>query len=518
MSLNTTTIDEAAEDDSFSARAWPSWLPSPPMTILCVAMAFWMVKVGRLVILRHDKFLTNDFDLGIHDQSLWLLAHFKSWNTVYGGPVFAHHAMFMYIFMVPLVWLGGGPNLWNVMMVAALALTAVPLYALAKRRLDNAWVALVIGIVWLLSPTTSWLAQETFHPEVMALPFLVTGYYLATTRPEGTPLEARRHNILTVLCLLAAMMWKEDIALVVTLMGLALLWRGRRRFGWAVFFGALAYAVVIGAWLVPTLAHGDTAYGMLYGAMGHTPTEVFVNSVKHPTWFAHRLNTNNALSYANRIQAPWAWLGVLSPITLLMAVPQFFINILTTAKFTFVIRYHYQAIPLAVSALAAVEGITWARSKRVVFGHLAVAGLIVSSLYTAVQWGPLSFAHRYNRWDWGTLTVQTNGWQAALDRIGDDTSGVAVMYQLVPHLTHREVVFTYPNPWIRSNYLSSAGTGRSPEKVQWVVVIPRRLGPRELALWNSLIASGEFGDVQTVEGVVSARRLQPPTGANPLQP
>jgi uncharacterized membrane protein len=521
-STNTTTNDETHEDDVAQARPRPSWMPgwvpSTPVILLWVAMIIWGVKVAQLVLLRHNKFLTNDFDLGIHDQSLWLVAHLKSWNTVYGGPVFAHHAMFMYVFLAPLVWLGGGPNLWNVLQVIALAITAVPLFMLARRRWGNEWTAMAVGVVWLLSPTTTWLAQETFHPEVMALPFLVTGYYLATTRPEGTPREVLRHNILTVLFLLAAMMWKEDIAMVVTMMGLVLLWRGRRRFGWAVFGGALLYAVIIGAWLVPMLAHGDTAYGMLYGSLGKTPTDVFLTSVRHPTAFVDRLQHNDALSYANRIQAPWAWLGLLSPITMLMAVPQFFINILTTAKFTFAIRYHYQAIPLVVSALAAVEGITWARTRHKVFGQMAFVALLASSMITAVQWGGLPFAHSYNRWDWGTLQVQTAGWQAAVDRIGNDSSGVAVMYQLVPHLTHRDVVYTYPNPWIRSNYLSSAGTNRSPEKVQWVVVIPNRLGPRELDLWHSLLSSGEFGDVQSVEGVISARRLKPPTGANPLQP
>jgi uncharacterized membrane protein len=520
MSVPTTTIDEASGDDAEVLRA-PRWWrrpPTPPVVLLAMAMLVWGVKVTQLVWLRHDKFLTNDFDLGIHDQSLWLLAHFKSWNTVYGGPVFAHHAMFMYVFMVPLVWLGGGPNLWNFLQVVALALTAVPLYLLAKRRWNNDWAAMALGVVWLVSPTTTYLVQETFHPEAMALPFLVTGYYLATTRPDGTPREVFRHNLLTVGFLLAAMLWKEDIAIVVTMMGLVLLWRGRRKFAWAVFFGALAYTVIIGAWLVPALAHGDTAYGMLYGGMGKTPTQVFVNSVKHPSWFFRRLDHNNAVSYANRIQAPWGWMGLLSPITLLMAVPQFFINILTTAKFTFVIRYHYQAIPLAVSAIAAVEGITWAKARHKIFGHTALALLLVSALITTVRWGDLPYAKRYSKWDWGTLEVQTAGWQAALDRIGNDPSGVAAMYQLVPHLSQRDNIFTYPNPWIRSNYLSDSGHGRSPEKVQWLVVIPERLNPPALALFNSLVESGEFGDLQTVDGVVTARRLTPPAGANPVLP
>ena len=87
--------------------------------VILLATLLWIVRFSQLVIPRQNNFTTFDFDLGIHSQSIWLLAHGKFFNTVCGLPVFGHHAEFMYYLLVPLQWLGGGPNLWNVLQIIA---------------------------------------------------------------------------------------------------------------------------------------------------------------------------------------------------------------------------------------------------------------------------------------------------------------------------------------------------------------------------------------------------------------
>jgi len=178
-----------------------------PPAILTGAVLAWIWVVGRLVVDRHNSFATFDFDLGIHDQSLWLLSKGQWFNTVCGLPVFGHHAMFMYWLLVPLVWLGGGPNLWNLIQVVALALGAVPVYLIAKQRLRSDVLACMLGVSWLLLPTVSFLAWETWHPETLAVPFLMMGYHYATARPTGFGTDVRRRNIIAFAWLLAAMLW-----------------------------------------------------------------------------------------------------------------------------------------------------------------------------------------------------------------------------------------------------------------------------------------------------------------------
>ena len=64
------------------------------------AIAVWIVVFGVLVWRRHALYGTIDFDLGIHDQSVWLLSRGHSFTTVRGLPVFGHHATFGYFLLV----------------------------------------------------------------------------------------------------------------------------------------------------------------------------------------------------------------------------------------------------------------------------------------------------------------------------------------------------------------------------------------------------------------------------------
>ena len=154
----------------------------PAAAILGVAMAVWVAVFSFLVILRHDRYRTIDFDLGIHDQAIWLLAHGQSFDTVRGLPVFGHHATFAYYLLVPFQWLGAGPNVWDALQVLAIASAAIPIYLLARQRLSSSWWALGLGVVWLLQPPLQFFAWEGFHPEVMAIPFILWAYWFGEQR------------------------------------------------------------------------------------------------------------------------------------------------------------------------------------------------------------------------------------------------------------------------------------------------------------------------------------------------
>ncbi len=462
-----------------------------------------------LIIRRHNQFDTFDFDLGIHDQSIWLLAHGKVFNTVCGLPVFGHHAMFAYYALVPLVWLGGGPNLWDSLQVVALALSAVPVFLLARNRLRHEWVALCFALAWLLMPTTGFLAWETIHPETMALPFFITGYYFATTRPEGPERQARRHNVYTAVWLLAALLWKEDIALACIGLGVVLTMRGRRRFGPAVLVVGAAYFAGIGMWLVPTLAGDFTAYTGLFGELGDTPGEMVRASMNDPSLLVRRLSDNRWHSYVGQVFGPLGMLSFLAPVVLVMALPMMLINLLTINDFTRAMYYHYQAIPIATAMIAAIEGAAFLGRRRLVLGRAAAGLTVASALLTATMWGVLPFSTEFDAGWWSRgHDPAIAGWHAAIERVGPSDI-VAAHYKGVPHLTHREVVYTFPNPWIRSNFLNDPAKFVSPSEVKWLVIEDGTLHGKEETMLSDLLARGEYGDAESIAGVTSYRRLLP---------
>ena len=483
---------------SFSKCHWTEQL-------LVLAVTSWIVRFSQLVILRQNSFATYDFDLGIHSQSIWLLSQGKFFNTVCGQPVFGHHAEFMYYFLVPLQWLGGGPNLWNVLQVIALGSSALVIFKIAHHKLDSKFAALVFGLSWLLIPTTGFLAWETFHPEVMGAPFLFLGYFFAITASEEQRGRFQRSS-LAMFWLLVAVLWKEDLSLAVIGIGVILIFRNQRRLGFKLALGGAIYFLVIGVFLVPTLAGDLSAYGALYGDLGTTPFEVAKNSLMHPSRFVNRLADNNALSYANQITAPLAWVSLLAPLTLLIAIPQFFINILTTADFTWSMSYHYQVLPIIGAILATIDGAAFLRRHNKLIFQISLVAILCSSIWTARNWGNSPYGEKFNTYSWGSYSPSVDGWKAAIKRIGPDDP-VSVHYLLVPHVADREIVYTYPNPWIASNFFNQ-GRFVDPKRIKWIVVPEDALGQQSKGMLVNLVASGEFGDVETVNGISSYRRLR----------
>src|SRR5689334_13775933 len=104
--------------------------PTPARLALAAAVVVWIVSFAVLTYRRQDRFWSVDFDMGLHDQSVWLLAHGRDFLTVRGLQVFGHHATIAYFFFVPFYWLGAGAQFLNLSQVVWLALGAVPVFLL----------------------------------------------------------------------------------------------------------------------------------------------------------------------------------------------------------------------------------------------------------------------------------------------------------------------------------------------------------------------------------------------------
>lgn len=472
----------------------------PHLLVLIGAMVVWVIVFGRLVVLRHDSWRTIDFDLGIHDQSIWLLSRFKDFVTVRGLPVFGHHATFGYVFLVPLAWLGAGPNTWNVLQVVAIASSALPIYFLARHRLKRPWLACTLGVAWLLQPPLQFFAWETFHPEVIAIPFLLWAYWA---------IERDRRTLYWVLVVIA-LMWKEDVALFVFMLGLLQLFRRRSRVGLLTMGVALIWFAVFGIWMVPHLAGGGTVYGPLYGSLGDSPSEVLKTALRDPGAITQRLSDNDALGWLRDLLAPFGFTPLFAPLVLLLGLPQALINLLSTANFTWDLRYHYQALPMVAAGLAMVEGVAWIGRRHIGWRRFAVGWVAACALAGTVAWGITPISRDYRRGYWPLVQPSDVPFREQAARTIGPNDGVSVDYWSTPHFTHREYAYTFPNPWLNKNYGISPTARGDPAKVQWVLVDQSLFQPEDQTLFEALLTSGEFEIAAQDGNVVLLHRIAPP--------
>lgn len=465
-----------------------------PVVLLVLAIVGWVAFFSLHVYWRQDRFGTADHDLGIWDQAVWLLSEGRSFITVRGLHVFGFHASPALYLYVPFYWLGAGPNFLDISQVLMLSLGAVAVFRVARHHLGNEWQSLVLAIAFLFNFTGQWVLHETFHPEVMAVTPLLFAYLAAC---EG------RWRALAG-WLVFALMWKEDVALAGLMIGFVLVVRGKRtasgqagpeatrKVGGFVMGFCLLWFVIATQLVIPAFSDEGNFTEGLYGDLGSTPTEIARTAVVDPSRVSEQFQRSNPPRYILELTGSYGFVPLVSPLTLLVGLPQALINLLATYNFFWTTRVHYASIPFFATTLAAIEGVTRWRNLHV--RRLLLGLVVVGTLFTGVKWGitPVS-GPRYRSGVWPlTPAAQQAAFEDAVARPGPEEA-VSTMYQLVPHLSHRREIYTFPNPWIDDNWGVRGENRPDPDQVDWIIVNPEALNDEAKgALVGALTAPGRL--------------------------
>src|SRR5262245_30418803 len=225
----------------------------------------WVVVFFVLGRLRHDRFGTFGFDLGIYDQGIWLLSRGRDpFVTVRGIELFGHHVNVALLLFAPLYRLGAGVETLLVAQLVAQAAGAIAVYLLARDLVGRRWVGVAPAGALLLNPTYQYLAWEYFHPDALAIAPLLFAYWAARQRRWGWFVVA---GGLALAC-------KEDVALALAVIGLLVILRGDRRIGAAIAVVAAAWFVFATRVVIPGFNGVGPFYDSFFGELGDSPTGV----------------------------------------------------------------------------------------------------------------------------------------------------------------------------------------------------------------------------------------------------
>jgi uncharacterized membrane protein len=468
-----------------------------PMLVLYFAMALMAVTFLVLVYWRHARFGTFDYDLGLYDQQMWQLSNGRGFMTVRGLHAFGHHANIAHLLLVPFYWLGAGPNFLNSLMIVAVVLGAIPVYGIAHHHLRNEWHALVPALAFLLHPTTGWLLQETYHPDAMAIAPMFAAYYAAL-----------KHRWLAYgLWLAFAMSWKEDVALAAFMLGIVLAIQGQKKPALITMAASATWFLIATQVLIPAFSPGGAFFEGFYGDLGSNPIEMAETSVTDPTVVWEHLDNADAVGYSRDLSASYGFTSLLSPSTLLLALPQTAANLLSVQGFTWNPRVHYASMVLVALTISMAQGV--ARPARLGLRRALLGLVMVSVVTTSVLWGIAPWSQEYEKGFWPLHETERMELYRQAVALPEPGEGVAATYLLVPHLTHREHIYGFPNPW-EPFYWGIAGEDPDPPaNVDWIVIDERLLNEEHLQIFDGLIDSGEFELVMSVDGVIVAERVEP---------
>jgi uncharacterized membrane protein len=193
------------------------------------------------------------------------------------------------------------------------------------------------------------------------------------------------------------------------------------------------------------------------------------------------LLTERNWDYLFQLFYPVAFLALLSPMTMLLA-GSLYINLLSDWSYAHSIKYHYVAAIIPFVFISVVNALALIKSSRLgsmIPCVVVCTGLIVLGASVAGDYyhGPnnlkLKSLTRFGR-NFESAMSKNMEFEEIISAIPKDAT-VSASYNLVPHLTHRRVIFQYPNPFVMSYWGLGKNTKYTDIKyVDYVVSDTRR--------------------------------------------
>jgi uncharacterized membrane protein len=264
---------------------------------------------------------------------------------------------------------------------------------------------------------------------------------------------------------------------------------------------------------------------------GGSVPDVAKTILTNPTQLWRDLTDRGRVDFYVKLWAPVAFVCWLSPQTMVLALPTLMIVVMASIPWVQDYRYHYMAIPLAITFIATVEAISFIKTRH---RRLFLSGAVLAaSVWGCAMWG-VSPISRY--WDDGywprarnesaaeiilgmenddRTWPQVDAKRRAVEMVPGDAS-VSASYNIVPHMSGRAEAYEWPNPWIGSNWGICNDRLHDPAVVDWIVVDRRLFGEKsQPELLERLVSSGEFEIRLDQDDVVVAQRVKPPSGPPP---
>lgn len=553
-------------------RAWATARrPWPPAAWATATVgAGFCALIGSYALTNQRFFGTNGYDLGLYDQTLWLISRFMpNYSTGAGIIMIGSHAALALYPLAALYWLVPDVRALLLFQVLAVALAVAPLYLLGRER-GTSWLGVAAGLAYLAHPATQNMALFDFHIDSLAASALLCALWAA---------ETRRPRLLIACCALVVLC-KENFALTIAWLGLWLALRGQRRLGLALTLSSIAWFLFATQWLVPALiGKGASLHVSRFARYGDTLPAIAWFALSNPLVVLRDMLAPGSGSYLLALLAPFAFLPLLSPYALL-ALPALAINLLSAFDGQRSLFYHYDALIVAVLAAATLDATArlarlagaaaHARRQGVWRNGLhatprpaaAAAGNHLQSLPAPADCRnslrndgqslqppagpPGSGSHRNmphtrgQSWASAILAALLIGaaWQAQglvvlrrsmvetmVARDGGLVDRRAYMHSLVgtatgvsaqtgfhPHLSQRQQTFIYPNPFLRADFYDPAGMPFTPQ-IDQILLDVRRIEPGSVTiadkvqLYRELEARGLYRRTADLGGIVLFERV-----------
>jgi uncharacterized membrane protein len=415
-------------------------------TILALLIIGYTLFFSTQLILHFHSFGSRALDLGNMGQAIWNTSQGQWFHQTNQPGAVNRLSLHVEPILVPvsmLYWVFPRPEVLFIFQAAVVALGAIPVFALARHALKYEWVALIFALAFLLMPAVQAATLLDFHAVTLAPTFLIAAFYFMETR---RPIYFALFATLAVAC-------KEDITLLVMMLGVYALLINRQ-----VWWG-LSTIIVTGIWaflavfvIPPMFAGTENIHWDRYGHLGSSPVTIVLNFVLQPQLFIDHLRAVDAIGYFRLLLASTAYTALFSPATLLLALPSFGINLLSSFPPMQRVNSLIYAAPVVpaviISSIYGVRNITaivnrsWVRDTRMADYTTPLLGatILMATLFYHAHFGYLPGGGQYRGWE-----EVTDHHRLAAEIFAQipPQARLSAQDRLNPHVSQRETLYIF---------------------------------------------------------------------------
>lgn len=390
--------------------------------------------------LRYDNYLTGRFDLGNMAQTVW--------NTIHGNIFMlndpngtreisrlAFHADFILILLSPFYLIWEDPRMLLLIQTLVLSSGGIFVYLIGKHVLRDKTLSLVLALSFFLNPAVNYTNLFDFHPVTLATTFLLAAFYFIL----------KKRYALTIIFLVLAGLTKEQVWLIIALLGLYLVFIHKQKFLGISIFAISSFIFYLLIWIAIPKALGSEHFAIsYYSDFGGSPNHIIKNIVLSPAKTFQTIFLPDRVEYLKQLFLPLGYLSFLAPFYLIFASPDLVINLLSSTSVLHQIYYQYSSTVTPFIFLSAIFAISKIKRRIPELSYSAI-GLIIflMTLVSAYDFGPLPYAKNSNL----DMLLKPLSNKATIDEFISSlpiTESVASTNNLGSHLSHRKNMYVIP--------------------------------------------------------------------------
>ncbi|OGK13066.1 hypothetical protein A3C98_03060 [Candidatus Roizmanbacteria bacterium RIFCSPHIGHO2_02_FULL_37_15] len=452
--------------------------------LLWIFIVAYIIYFSYFTILRYRTLYASYYDLGIMQQTVYntfMSIKTGDWSRLLEltNPIaenqikrVAIHNDILLALLAPFYFFNSSPGTLLVVQSMVTALGAFAIFkitnlVLAKVRYSN-FLALVFSLAYLLYPPLERANIFDFHAVTFATTFLLFMFYFWLIKKYKISL------VFFALSLLS----KEQVALTTLFFGIYIFTttlhsnvvkRERKHttlYASKIISVSIIWFIFSVFYLIPLFRSGQHFAVSRYSDFGDSPIRIIIGIVSNPDSISKLIFREDTWRYFVNLLAPIGFLSLFSPIQLIIALPEFAINLLSNNPNMRNINYQYTAVITPFVFVSAIYGVkklidskiqpsNW-QTKGIKTNQLikiVIIVLLISSLSSAYLKGPLPFAKtkdihpiKYPQKE----AADTAFWAKTLK---DENLKISTTGQLSPFFTSRRYFYIFSSRYSFSDYV-----------------------------------------------------------------